>query len=210
MILFKNYLVTGSPWTLSYGSKPEFPGETAANNFGYGLPTAHSLSGLLFSEYRGLFYWSPVLLMAAPGLVAVWRSSAALARNDRHGVRAAVDPDGELLQLVRRQCHRRPLPIAAIPFLGFAAAHGINRFPRIGTALTVLSVALMAMVTAIDIAPLQDVMRPLRDFYLPRLRDEAFAHNLGTALGLPPLTSLDLLAVLMLLIGWRLVRSLDG
>jgi hypothetical protein len=97
-----------------------------------------------------------------------------------------------------------------VPFLGLAAAHGIHRFPRIGISLAAISIALMALVTTIDIAPLQDVTRPLMTFYLPRLQAEAFAPNLGTALGLPPLTSIDLLAVLMLFIGWQLARSLDA
>ena len=209
LILLKNYLITGSPWTVSYGSKPEFPGETAANNFGYGLPTVHSLSGLLFSEYRGLFYWSPVLLMAVPGLVAIGRRSAALAAT-------IVAVFG--LQLIQMSSFynwfggnaigaRYLSP--AVPFLGLAAAHGINRLPKTGAALTAISVGLMAMVTAIDIAPLQDAMRPFRDFYLPRLLDAQFAPNLGTVLGLPPMASLDVLAVIMLLVGWRLLRALD-
>jgi hypothetical protein len=209
LILLKNYLVTGSPWTVSYGSKPEFPGETAANNFGYGFPTLNSLSGLLFSEYRGLFYWSPVLLMAVPGLVAIGRKSAVL---------AATIVVVFLLQLIQMSSFynwfggnaigaRYLSP--AVPFLGLAAAHGINRLPKTGAALTALSVGLMAMVTAIDIAPLQDAMRPFRDFYLPRLLDADFAQNLGTVLGLPPMTSLDVLAVIMLLVGWRLLRALE-
>jgi hypothetical protein len=95
----------------------------------------------------------------------------------------------------------------AIPLLGVAVAHGIKRFPKAGTALTVISVLLMAMVAAIAIDPPQEVAQPLREFYLVRIRQDRFATNLGTLLGLSPMVSLLALAGLMLPIGWLLARE---
>jgi hypothetical protein len=210
LIMLKNYVVTGNPLTLSYGSNPEFPVETAANHFGHRIPGIDDVTGVLFSEYRGLFFWSPVLLMAVPGLVKLARTARPVAI-----VIVAVF----LLQLVQvagfyrwfggNSIGARYLS-PAIPFLGFAAAHGIDRFPKAGAALTAVSVALMAMVTAIDIAPVGEVTRPLMEIYLPRVMEEGFAKNLGTALGLPPLTSLDVLAVLMVAIGMQLGLALEA
>ena len=82
----------------------------------------------------------------------------------------------------------------ALPFLGFAAAHGIQRWPKIGVMLAIVSAALMLMVTAVTIDPAQDVMTPLKDIYLVRLEQRRFAANLGTLAGLSPAASLLLLA----------------
>jgi hypothetical protein len=207
LIMLKNYLVTGSPLMVSYGANPEFPGETAADNFGHHWPTGESVDGVLFSEYRGLFFWSPVLLLAIPGVALLARKAPVVATS----IAAVI-----LLQSLQATgfyhwwggnsiAARYMTP--AIPSLGLAAACGINRFPRVGLTLTAISVALMLMVTAIDIAPLETIRHPLTEIYLPRLQAHAFAPNLGTAIGLPPLTSINVLALLMLAVGWLIVRD---
>jgi hypothetical protein len=71
----------------------------------------------------------------------------------------------------------------ALPFLGVAAAYGIKRFPIPGVALTLLSMLLMGMVSAVAIDPPEDVLTPLQSFYLVRVRDARFAENIGTLLG---------------------------
>ena len=50
-------------------------------------------------------------------------------------------------------------------------------------ALALLSIVLMAMVSAVAIDPPEDVLTPLQSFYLVRVRDDRFAENLGTLLG---------------------------
>ena len=206
LIMTKNYLVTGSALTVSYGTNPNFQGETPADNFGHHWPTLESLHGVLFSEYRGLFFWSPVLLMAIPGLMYLSRTAPVV---------AACIGGAIALQMLQAAGFYRwwggnsvgaRYMSPAIPFLGYAAAHGIKWFPKIGTTLAAVSVAMMAMVVSIDIAPIEDIKRPLMEIYLPRLQSGEFAPNLGTAIGLPPLTSVDLIAIVSLLIGaeiWR-------
>ena len=51
--------------------------------------------------------------------------------------------------------------------------------------LTLISIAMMGMVTAIAIDPPGDVLTPLQSFYLVRIEQHRFADNLGTLLGLP-------------------------
>ena len=206
LIMTKNYLVTGSPWMVSYGSNPEFPGETPAANFGHHWPTLESLHGVLFSEYRGLFFWSPVLLMAIPGLMYLSRTAPFVAACVAGAIILQVMQAAGFYRWWGGNAVGARYMSPAIPFLGYAAAHGIKWFPKIGTTLAAVSVGLMAMVVAIDIAPIEDIKRPLMDLYLPRLQAGEFAPNLGTALGLPPLTSVDLIAIVSLLIGaeiWR-------
>lgn len=65
------YQATGRPIVSSYGEL----------GFNFGSPR---IAGVLFSVQKGLFFWSPVLLLACPGLVFLVRS--------RHPARAFVVP----------------------------------------------------------------------------------------------------------------------
>ena len=207
LIFINNYLLTGSPFVVGYGSKPEFPMESAAHNYGYSLPTLAVIRALLFSEYRGLFFWSPVLLMAIPGLVL-------LARLDRW--LALVILAASTLSLVQVASFYNwfggfsigPRYLApAFPFLGLAAAYGIARFPKAGMILTAVSVTLMAIATAVDLAPPEDVMTPLHDYYFRRLQQGRFSANLGTLAGMPPLTSYLVLGAVGTVLGTLAFRA---
>ena len=95
---------------------------------------------------------------------------------------------------------------AVIPMLGLAAAYGIRRFPEMGLILSLISIALMGMVTAIAIDPPDDVLTPLQSFYLVRIQEHRFADNLGTLLGLPRLVSMIVPIAFPVLAAWRVLR----
>lgn len=197
LILGNNYLISGSPFRVSYGTNPAFPRITAGNAFGFSLPDPMAMRYLLVGEYRGLLFWSPVLLMAVPGLVVWFRRDRGVA------VMIGIVFVFMLLQVASfygwsggNAVGPRYLS-AAIPFLGLAAAYGIKRFPIPGAVLTMLSVTMMGLVTAIAIDPPEDVGTPLRLFYFVRFRDDRFADNLGTLLGLPLQASLAVPAIVI-------------
>lgn len=207
LILVNNALSTGSPLTLAYGSNALFPQITSNNFFGFTLPSGRAARGLLWGEYRGLLFWSPVFLLAVPGLVLLWRSN-------RH--HAAIVIASTLLTLAQASSFsgwtggsavgpRYLTP--AIPMLALAMAYGIARFPRIGAALTVVSVAIMATATAIAIDPPDEVLRPVRDWYFVRMGQDRWATNLGMLLGLSPLASWIALAAIETPIGLLLIRE---
>jgi hypothetical protein len=190
LLLANNYAVGGSPFRVGYGSNPAFPQITAGNAFGFHLPNLEAAKRLLWGEYRGLLFWSPVLLMALPGIFMLWR---------RHLAMAAVVVSVVAMLLLQVSSFSGwtggnavgPRYLApALPFIGLAAAHGIKRWPLIGSALAVASIALMLFVTAIALDPPEDVMTPLHSFYLIRWRDNRLAENLGTLLGLSQMASL--------------------
>jgi hypothetical protein len=206
LILLNNYLMTGSPLQISYGSNPQFPEMNNANLMGYRLPSLALAPSLLWTEYRGLFFWSPALLMALPGV-------AVLIRRDRAA--AALSIGGFLIVLLQVAAFynwhggnaiglRYISP--GLPFIGLMAAYGIGRFPKTGTLLTIVSVLLMATVTAIAIDPPSDVLTPLRSFYLARIEQDRFARNLGTLLGAPLWASLLVPFVLAAVTAWVVVR----
>lgn len=207
LILVNNYAISGSPFTLSYGSNPLFPDLTAVNTYGFNTPDAGAIRALLWGEYRGLLFWSPVMALAVPGMVDLFR---------RH-LRIAL--------MVTAACALILLQVAAfytwfggnavgprylapaLPFFGLAAAYGIKRFPELGLILTLASMALMGIATAIAIDPPGDVLTPLQSFYLVRIEQHRFAQNLGTLIGLPLWWSLAVPMVFPAVAAWRLLRE---
>lgn len=156
MILFKNFLATGSPFELLYGFNPQFPHESAAQGFGHTFPQLTVASQLLWSEYRGLFFWNPILLMALPGAIALARANRAEAVMIL-AVIAICFVEAASFHIWYGGNTIGPRYLSpALPFLGFVAAHGIQRLPKTGAMLAVVSIMLMAMVTAVTIDPAQD------------------------------------------------------
>ena len=183
LILANNYLIGGSPFQVSYGSNPAFPEITSGNAFGFNLPDPEAVAELLWGEYRGLFFWCPVLLMAIPGLVILFRKHPPVAWMIAVVFVLMMIQVASFYSWYGGNAVGPRYLSPALPFLGLAAAYGIKRFPIPGVALALLSVVLMAMVSAVAIDPPQDVLTPLRSFYLVRVRDDRFAENLGTLLG---------------------------
>ena len=209
LILANNYLTTGSPWHLTYGANPQFPEMTTGNLMGFHLPDPSLFVPMLVGEYRGLFFWSPYLLMALPGVVV-------LAREDR-GV-AVMSVAAFILIFLQVAAFynwhggnaiglRYLAP--ALPFLGLIAAYGVKRFPEMGAMLAIISIVLMGMVTAIAIDPPSESLIPLQAYYLPRIDQGRFIGNLGTLLGLPLGVSLLVPFVLPALACWRLMKEAE-
>ena len=207
LILLKNYAVTGSPVVLAYGFNPGFATLTAQNSFGFGLPSLATVKALLWGEYRGLMFWSPVLLMAVPGLFVMAQADTALALTVLAGVALVTLQAASFSGWFGGNAVSARYLAPAVPLLGLSAAHGIARFPRIGTLVTLASVLLMTMVVAVAIDPPQDVMTPLSDYYLARLQQDRLAPNLGSLLGLSPAGGLLLLAGILVILGLLMVRA---
>jgi hypothetical protein len=204
LILANNYLSTGSPFVLGYGSNAAFPEISSSNFFGFNIPSGTAAMTLLWGQYRGLLFWSPVMAMALPGIVV-------LAARDRWQALVIVVAFAIVMLQVSsfsgwtggNAVGPRYLT-PAIPMLGLAAAYGIKRFPWIGGVLTLTSVLLMGMVTAIAIDPPQEVPQPLRDYFFARIQQNRFDTNLGMLLGLTPAVSLIALVLVMTMMGWWL------
>jgi hypothetical protein len=210
LVLTNNYLIGGSPFSIGYGSNPAFPEITSSNAFGFNMPDPEALRHLLWGEYRSLLFWSPVFVMAIPGIVILWREDR------RSAVMVAAVFVLVLLQVGSFYSWFGGYAVGprylapAIPFAGLAAAYGIKRFPIPGAALTVVSSIFMGLVTAIAIDPPQDVLTPFRSFYLVRFRDDRFAPNLGTLLGFSVEASLAALLAFVIAAAagvWLLARE---
>ena len=72
-LLVHNSLSFGDPWSLGYGKLQgtQFATQMGQGFFGVSLPSFSRAIQLLFGRYRGLFFYSPVLVIA---LFSVWSS----------------------------------------------------------------------------------------------------------------------------------------
>jgi hypothetical protein len=207
LILVNNSLTTGSPLSVSYGANANFPEISTGNAMGFNAPNVEVMMWLLWGEYRGLFFWSPVLIMSLAGLVELLKRDRAI------GIMIAAITVMILLQVAAfysafggNSVGPRYLS-PALPFIGLAAAYGIKRWPESGFVLTCVSVLMMLGVTAIAIDPPMDVMTPMQSFYLVRLRESRFAENLGTLLGAPVWLSLAVPLVLPVVAAWQWLKE---
>lgn len=207
LILLNNYAISGSPFKLSYGSNPLFPELTAASSYGFSVPAVDAIGGLLWGEYRGLLFWNPILLMAIPGVIELFRKERGIAIMIAAGCILVVLQSAAFYTWFGGNAVGPRYLSPALPLLGFAAAYGIKRFPEMGLILTLASIALMGMVTAIAIDPPGDVRTTLQSFYLVRIEQRRWAENLGTLIGLPLSLSLVVPFVCPAIAAWPLLKG---
>lgn len=207
LISINNYAKTGSPFALSYGSNANFPEISSGNAFGFALPSSPVMVGLLWGEYRGLFFWCIGLLMAVPGLVYLFRKERAIAVMVTTTFLVILLQNAAFYSAFGGNSFGPRYLFPALPFIGLAAAYGIKQFPKLGLVLTAISVVVMGMVTAIAIDPASDVLTPLQSIYLVRIETQRFADNLGTLIGLPLWLSLVVPLLFPSAAVWLLLRE---
>ena len=158
-----------------------FP-EMAKQIFGFGWPKLRSLWLLLGSSDKGLFFWSPFLLIAVGGYRRLWRLD-----RKRFALLLGVPatyvvlfsgfafPDGGV-------CLGPRYLVPIIPFLGVACGLGWRELPVTGSLLGWLSVLLTGVATMITALP-SGSRYFVTEVYLPALLRHDFAPNLGALLG---------------------------
>jgi hypothetical protein len=198
-----------------------------AVNYGVGVPSLEVLAQLLFGSYRGLFYLSPVLLLAAWGLVVRLLEKSPTTLAPKHASPESRLRRGDLLVAVAMVAYYLLLnsgyymwsggaslgPRHAVPMLAFLAIGlglAISRLPGAVAVLGGVSCAQILLITAAGPeAPAHG--NPIWEYAVPKLFAAAppgSATTLGRLLGLPgPLSLIPLLALWWLLwptdrVGW--------
>jgi NADH:ubiquinone oxidoreductase subunit 6 (subunit J) len=140
----------------------------------FGIPQPAILGKLLFSEYRGLFITSPVLILAALAAARMlWRKQIKpeiilcgavfvmfLAIN------SAFQGEGWDPWSGGWSFGPRYL-IPGVALLAVALVPAFNWLPRLTGALAVASAAIMLLGTAVDPQPPMGILKPLADYILP-------------------------------------------
>lgn len=207
LILLNNVAISGSPFKLSYGSNPLFPELNASTNLGFSFPDPSAMRAVMWGEYRGLLFWCPMLLMAIPGFVEMYRKERALAIMTASGCLLVVLQVAAFYSWFGGNAVGPRYLAPALPLFGLAAAYGVRRFPEMGLILMLASIALMVTVSAIAIDPPGDVLTPMQSFYLVRIDQHRWAENLGTLIGLPLSISLIVPLIFPAIAAWRLLKK---
>lgn len=191
-----NMAVSGNPFVLGYDNAVNFP-ETKEGFFGFILPNITVAWQLLFSSYRGLFFWSPVLLFSVPGFVFLAKTSRRLLLlSTLIPLVALIYVSGYVNWHGGWALGPRYLAIA-VPFLAIAAGLAIGKWPRLGTVVGCCSFLLIGCATVIDALPPNDISHPISDFYIPKISQGGMAMNVGQVMGLQGWWSAMLLLVIL-------------
>jgi hypothetical protein len=193
LIPLYSWLCFGTPMGLPYSHNDTFDG-MKRGFFGISLtPDTHALTDLLVSQYRGLFFWSPFLLLAFAGYPVLWKRNRLLCWC------CILAP---LLSLLLISTYpywhggfalgARHL-VASIPFLALPAAVGLRRFRRVGTVITLWSMALVSFATILDAMPPEGERATLTHHMVERFMTNDLASNILRTIGLPPTPTLPLL-----------------
>jgi len=199
LLFIYNWLVFGAPLTFSYAYVEGFA-EMKEGFFGIkNIPTLATVAFLLFSEMRGLLFWTPFFLLSVGGLVCVLRQSPA-----RFLIYFSVIalhiilisgyflPSGGYALGPR---HLAPL----VPFLTLLAGIALVHVKQVGSLLALLSVLLTGGATLVSNIPSDQIIYPLQQYYWPAMLSGGLASNLGVTVGLSGVQSALFIAVIVFL-----------
>jgi hypothetical protein len=209
-----NTAVYGNPFSQGYAhlhGEAQFIAGMGHGVEGVGLPNPAALWGITFSPYRGLFVLSPFLVLALPGLWAMWRRGqrpAALLCGSAVATMLLFNSsyyfwDGGVSLGPR---HFSP----ALPFLTFPVAFALRQSPwrRLAPWLIGLSVGIVAVCCVTVLIFLPGVPDPIVTLAVAHLLHGPVPNNWGMLLGLRGEMSLAPLVALEAALGAALWRVL--
>ncbi|HET7876213.1 MAG TPA: hypothetical protein VFN71_11900 [Methylomirabilota bacterium] len=211
-----NIRIFGTPLPVGYRYHVEYQGMHAQGFMGITRPSWEALFGITLSPYRGLLFLSPVLALAIPGLVLLWRrpgerrtatlltavAAGFILYVGSYGYWSGGDAIGP----------RFLVPLLPFLMLPMAPAMDALLRRRAGAWAVGLLIALSALNVWIQSVAGQRyppyefrgevVVNPTTQWALPLLRDGDVALNLGMMLGLRGLASLLPLGLVLGLGAW--------
>jgi hypothetical protein len=155
----------------------------------FGVPHAKLLYGLLFSSYRGLFFFSPILILGLVGLGyalvkrrRTWELVACLAVFAAYVLMNASFLGWKKAWAGGWSFGPRYL-IPGMALLALPLCLMFARWPRVSLAFAAYSFGLTLLGTAVDPQPPVDIQRPLTEYLLPLARGEEVRNGRATISG---------------------------
>jgi hypothetical protein len=155
----------GAPWRTSLGVAKAFTEKDLFLGL-FRLPTWTAFWGITFSEYRGLFFVSPILLLAFVGAVHMPRKRelAMIGAIVALFIGAVSSFNGWEGGFAFGPRHILPMiPLLAMPI---AFVRG-KVWIAIGIVLSIASVSMQFIAAAVDVQPDASIRYPVRDYLLP-------------------------------------------
>ena len=198
-----SYACFHNPFILPYSLQASFPA-MKEGLYAIKWPNPETAYNLLFSPTRGLFFWTPFLVMAGVGYWKLIQS------NPRLFWFTYAIPLLQIIVISGRTWDWQagftlgPRYLAPIlPLMALPCALGVQRLPKIGITLAAYSILITTLATLTDACPDYSIYNPLTELHIPLFLKGVFSPNLGMALGLPPYASVALYyAILIGGIGW--------
>jgi len=191
-----NWASFGGPLELPQAHHATLGAHHEAGLLGIGAPKPEALYQVTIGPYRGLFYGSPVLLLALPGLFLLARKRRAEAVMIGAAWVAVLLIHSGYTDWPAGTAYGPRYQIAAIPLLMLAAAEAGKRWPFVLKALAVISIGFMMIVCAQNPFGIPvDVRNPLGAALGGFAAGDLKHGNLGMLMGLTGIASLLPLAV---------------
>lgn len=185
LIPLYSWLCFGNPLLLPYSLNESFPA-MREGLYAIKWPDPETAFNLLLSPTRGLFFWTPFLVLA---LVGYWDL---VAINRRLFWLSYAVPLFQVVAISGRVWDWQAGPTLGprylapmLPLLALPCALGAKRFPKLAIALAAGSITLTALATLINASPPGHIYNPLVEFHWPALLRGELQPNLVSAIGLP-------------------------
>jgi len=202
-----NWASFGGPFELAQAHHATLGAHHEAGFLGIGRPNPEALYQLTVGPYRGLFFGSPVLLLALPGLFLLGRKMRAEAIIIGAAWAAVLLIHSGYTDWPAGTAYGPRYQIVAIPLLIIAAAETARKSPFIFKALAAISIAFMVIVCAQNPFGIPvDVKNPLGAALGHLAAGDLQYWNLGMTVGLPGIASLLPLAAVEAALIYALAR----
>jgi hypothetical protein len=214
LFLGYNYVRFGDPLELGYQYHATFTAHAAAGPAGFAGFRWEAFWDITFSPYKGLFFRSPFLLLAIPGLIRLWQTG----RFRMEALAAVTIMIGYFIHAASfydwgggHTAGPRYL-VAMLPFMAFPVITmlGSRAWRVLFFVLALVSILLIGAETmAGQHFPYQEMRNPWTEYILPSWQSGDIARNLGTIIGLPSWYSLIPLFIVVGVSVWILFKGLD-
>jgi hypothetical protein len=200
----------GDPFTLPYSHQASFPA-MSEGLYAIKWPDAETAFRLLFSPARGLFFWSPFILMAGFGYWRlIQRSTGLFWLAYAIPVLHVAVISGRVWDWPAGPAWGPRLLSPMLPLLALPCAYGVSRFPWLGLPLAAYSILVTSVATLTDACPPYDVhLNPLLELNVPAFWKGELSPNLGMLLGLSAHASAALYCAVLVVGGAWLWRGLS-
>lgn len=208
LFVFYNYFGFGSFISTGYANVDGWEQmETGLFGINFRYFSGEKFYKLLFSRYRGMFFWTPFLLMFLPGIIFFWKKNWKMLL----GIIMLF-----LLQVFLIASYFAwdggnsvgPRHLAALyPIMLIPAYYGYLRFPRIGNILAVISILISVSSTLVTHGICPGIGKPVLDFILPEIFLSEGEPNIFRYFGLPLRYSVIIYYLLVIILLGFLVKA---
>lgn len=212
MIPLNNVIISGSPFMLAYYQVPAFNTYVDAHSsvlefFRIDALSLTNMAWILFSEKRGLFFWSPFLWLAFPGFIVLWKKSRSLTLTIL-GACVLHILYASSISIWDGGWSLGPRHLTTlIPLLSIPVAIGFVTYPKFGRVLGILSLLLTTLAALSDPQTHPSALHPLRQLYIPRYIQGLWSVNIGSLLGLKRSTGVVMLLGIQLILWCSLLQQ---